>query len=151
MAIDPVGLQQRLVEQAHRVAEAAQDVAQTQKAPGVDAGSEGAAGGPAFERLLDVDPAQAGNTAAEAQPPEPPPEVEGAQSVGDRILANMASGAPAPGSAGPVGARPGIDIGDPMDSLHVQMRVAEIKAEIGLAASAVQKSSGAADTLLKAQ
>lgn len=150
MAIDPVGVQQRLVEQAQRVAEAAEEAAQPPEAPVIDGGNDGAAPGPAFEQLLDADPGSMGNTGPEAALPVPsPPETP--LSVGDRILANMAGPTSAPDVAGPVGARPGIDIGDPMDSLHVQMRVAEIKAEIGLAASAVQKSSSAADTLLKAQ
>ena len=72
--------------------------------------------------------------------------------MGDRILKGMS---PAPAgevsSAAPVGARPGIDIGDPMDSLHVQLRVAELKAEVGLAVNAVQKTSQGMDTLLKSQ
>ena len=84
-----------------------------------------------------------------------PMSVDGPTSIGDRILANMSGGpvsAPsAPAGIDPVRARPGIDVGDPMDGLEVQMRVAELKAETGLATAAVQKTTQAADTLLKSQ
>ena len=79
----------------------------------------------------------------------------GPTSIGDRILANMSGGpvaAPsAPPGIDPVQARPGIDVGDPMDDVDVQIRVAELKAETGLATAAVQKTTQAADTLLKSQ
>lgn len=84
-----------------------------------------------------------------------PTEVGGPTSIGDRILANMSGGPVAPPNApadiDPVQARPGIDVGDPMDGLEVQMRVAELKAETGLATAGVQKTTQAADTLLKSQ
>lgn len=80
-----------------------------------------------------------------------------ATTAGDRILANM-SGNPVrtPVEAGPqvidpVGAKPSIDIAPPMDSLELQMQVAEIKEATGLAVSATQKSSQGVDTLLKSQ
>ena len=76
----------------------------------------------------------------------------GATTPGDRILANMTRGPPhAPGGVDAVGARPPIDMGDPMRSLEVQMEVAQIKAATGLAAAAVQKTSQGVDTLLKSQ
>ncbi|MDE0658267.1 MAG: hypothetical protein OXI79_01325 [Gammaproteobacteria bacterium] len=125
-----------------------------------------------FERLIDTPGAQASPPGAPAAAGAPDPSgapdasampgaqetqparaVEPAEStVGDRILAAMGT---APGgdvgAATPVTPRPGIDIGDPMDSLHVQLRMAELKAEVGLAADVVQKSSQGIDTLLKSQ
>ena len=125
-----------------------------------------------FERLIDTPEAQAAAPgtppAAGAPDPSGAPDasaVPGAQetqparavgaadaTVGDRILAAMGTGpAGDVGAATPVTPRPGIDIGDPMDSLHVQLRMAELKAEVGLAADVVQKSSQGIDTLLKSQ
>ena len=80
-----------------------------------------------------------------------------AATAGDRILANMSRNpVRTPAQAGPqaidpVGAKPSIDIGPPMDSLELQMQVARVKAATGLAVSATQKSSQGVDTLLKSQ
>ena len=97
----------------------------------------------------------------QAQPGVPAGQVDNvplqATTVGDRILANM-SGNPVrtPAEAGPqvidpVGTKPSIDIGSPMDSLELQMQVARVKEVTGLAVSATQKSSQGVDTLLKSQ
>ena len=80
-----------------------------------------------------------------------------ATTAGDRILANMSRNpVRMPAEAGPqvidpVGAKPTIDIGPPMDSLELQMQVAQVKEATGLAVSATQKSSQGVDTLLKSQ
>ena len=80
-----------------------------------------------------------------------------ATTAGDRILANMSPNpvrTPAeagPQAVDPVGAKPSIDIGRPMDTLEIQMRVAQIKETTGLAVSVTQKSSQGVDTLLKSQ
>ena len=80
-----------------------------------------------------------------------------ASTVGDRILANLSQDpVRTPAEAGPqaidpVGAKPSIDIGRPMDTLEAQLRVAQIKETTGLAVSVTQKSSQGVDTLLKSQ
>ncbi|MCY3622453.1 MAG: hypothetical protein OXH68_12185 [Gammaproteobacteria bacterium] len=121
----------------------------TPAAQGAAAGTPPAAGAP--DAMGTPDASAAPVTTQETQPTAQ--AVEPAEAtVGDRILAAM--GTAPTGNAGavaPVTARPGIDIGDPMDSLHVQLRVAELKAEVGLAADVVQKSSQGMDTLLKSQ
>lgn len=139
-------LQRQVVDRAQsQVAE------QAQKSPATGAGQ----GADEFERLMEAQDHAAAEPGAPNAPPrqfEQPPRVEGTgtpTSVGDRILASM-SGGPKGGPEA-VPARPGIDVGDPMDGLDVQMRVAEIKAETGLATAAVQKTTQAADTLLKSQ
>ena len=119
-----------------------------------------------FEQLIESPegPAGAPESAAVANPgidrAQPAGSVADAGSppvVGDRILANVHPGAlPATGvtgadAAAPVGAKPGIDIGDPMDRLAVQIRVAELKTEVSLATATVQKASQGVDTLLKSQ
>ena len=97
----------------------------------------------------------------QVQPGTPPGQVGNvpsqATTAGDRILANMSRNpVRTPAEAGPrvidpVGANPSVDIGPPMDSLELQMQVAEIKEATGLAVSATQKSSQGVDTLLKSQ
>ena len=77
--------------------------------------------------------------------------------AGDRILANMSRNpVRTPAEAGPrvvdpVGAKPSVDIGRPMQALELQMQVTRIKEAAGLAATATQKSSQGVDTLLKSQ
>ena len=77
--------------------------------------------------------------------------------MGDRILANMGSGSVQPSGTAearavdPVRGGTEIAIGDPVQAIEAQMRVAELRAETGLAAAAVQKTSQGMDTLLKSQ
>ena len=109
-------------------------------------------------------PADAGAATApfdQAQPGTPAGPVgddpSRASTTGDRILANMsrnpvrAPAEAAPQSTDPVGAKPSIEIGRPMDTLELQMQVAQFKATTGLAVGATQKSSQGVDTLLKSQ
>ena len=118
------------------------------QAPGATAGTP-ADGGVAAAPVDRVQPNNPTGPAGGVSSPEP--------TAGDRILANMSRGpvgAPAqavPQAAEPVGAKPSIDIGSPMDSFELQMQVAQVKATTGLAASATQKSAQDVDTLLKSQ
>lgn len=159
--VDLTQLQRQIVDRAQsQVAE------QAGKTPATDPGQ----GADKFERLMEAQDHAAAEAPGGANVPprqfEQPlradatgaPTSSGAPtSVGDRILANMSGGpehtpaASAPAGVDAMRARPGIDVGDPMDSLDVQMRVAELKAETGLATAAVQKTTQAADTLLKSQ
>ena len=110
-------------------------------------------------------PADAGVATApfgQAQPSTPAGQVgdvpSRASTAGDRILANVSRNpvrAPADAApqftTDPVGAKPSIEIGRPMDTLELQTQVAQLKATTGLAVSATQKSSQGVDTLLKSQ
>ena len=157
MAIDLAQIQRQVIDRAQsRLTEEAQ------RSGDVDPG-QGAA---RFEQLMESPRAGAGGPevppAAKPEPGQarPADRVTGADTppvVGDRILANLhpgslqmpdLAGTEATGSAG---AKAGIDIGDPADRLALQIKVAEIKAEVGLATATVQKASQGVDTLLKSQ
>lgn len=152
MAIDPTQLQRQVLERLQsQLAEAP---------PELDA-PEPNQGAAQFERLMQ-EPAgdgpgtpDAGAAAAPPERPGPVAETGGTPSVGDRILANMGgrpvAGPSDAGAVDPVGSKPAIDVGDPMDGVQVQLEVAEVKAETGFAAAAVQKTSQGMDTLLKSQ
>ena len=157
--VDLTQLQRQIVDRAQsQVAEQARNTPATGPGQGADR----------FERLMEAQDQAAGGPGGTHVPPgqfEQTPRAEGTGApgtvgaptlVGDRILANMSGGSPpAPASAAggidSVRARPGIDVGDPMDGVEVQMRVADLKAETGLAVAGVQKTSQATDTLLKSQ
>lgn len=157
MAIDLSQIQRQVIDRAQsKLTEEAQR-------PGDLDPSRGAA---RFEQLMEAPEGRAnGPEGAEAAKPGPDQtgpasrvaDAGASSAVGDRILANLRLSslqAPNPAAteaAPPVGAKPGIDIGDPADQLAMQIKVAEIKAEAGLAAATVQKSSQGVDTLLKAQ
>lgn len=151
MAIDPTQLQRQVLERLQsQLAEAP---------PELDA-PEPNQGAAQFERLMQEptgDAATAPDPGAAAAAPEGPGRVgeTGTPSVGDRILANMGgrpvAGPSDAGAVDPVGSKPAIDVGDPMDAVQVQLDVAEVKAETGFAAAAVQKTSQGMDTLLKSQ
>ena len=157
MAIDLAQIQSQVIDRAQsRLTEEAQ------RSGAADPGR----GAARFEQLLESPPDGAGGPGvhAAAEPglgrAQPADRVTGAGNppvVGDRILANL-HGSPlqmpdlaGTRAAGPVGAKPGIDIGDPENRLALQIRVAEIKAEVGLAATTAQKASQGVDTLLKSQ
>lgn len=113
-------------------------------APGTP--TDGSVANAAFDQVQQGTPAgQVGNVPSQAT------------TAGDRILANMSQNpVRTPAEAGPqvidpVDAKPSIDIGSPMDSLELQMQVAQVKEATGLAVSATQKSSQGVDTLLKSQ
>ena len=155
MAIDLTQVQQRVVDDAQsRLAEETERVGDT--GPG-----RGAA---RFEQLMESpQPGAAPPTDAGAGGPGPvdaPPAGGGTGQtplVGDRILANLSSTpVQTPGVEGPhvtasIGDASPMDIGDPLDSIELQMQVARIKEATGLATTAVQKSSQGVDTLLKSQ
>ena len=157
MAIDFSQIQQQIVDRAQsRLTEEAQR-------PGEVDPSRGAA---RFEQLMESpdggadgpEVSEAANPSLDQTPPAGRVADPGAPAaVGDRILANLHLGSPrtldlaGTEATGPVGAKPGIDIGDSADRLAMQIKVAEIKAEAGLSAAAVQKASQGMDTLLKSQ
>lgn len=156
MAIDPLQVQRQVIDKAQsRLAEQAQPIADA--GPGQNAAR--------FEQLMDANqgPAgSAGNSGAgnpaldQAGPAGGIGDLPGPSVPGDRILANLSSHhlqmpATDTGSVAPAGDRNSIDIGDPTQSLELQIRVAEIKAAAGLATAAVQKSTQGMDTLLKSQ
>ena len=156
MAIDLAQIQRQVIDRAQsRLTEEAQ------RSGDVDPGR----GAARFEQLMEAP--QGGASVAEAPgtgnpglgQAEPAGRAihAGPRGVGDRILANL-HGNPlqmpdlaGTQATGPVGAKPGIDIGDPENRLALQIKVAEIKTEAGLATAAVQKASQGADTLLKSQ
>ena len=157
MAIDLAQIQRQVIERAQsRLTEDAN------RSGDVDPGR----GAARFEQLMESprggaggpdDPAAANAGPGHAQPAD---RVTGAGTppvVGDRILANL-HGSPlqmpdlaGTQATGRVGATPGIDIGDPENRLALQIKVAEIKTEVGLATTTVQKASQGVDTLLKSQ
>ena len=152
MAIDPTLIQRKALDIAQsELAEGAQRPPQAGAAPGAAK----------FEQLMEapqgeaVAPQPAGAAAPGIERPQPAgPAADSASPavVGDRILANLhppdLAGTP---SSGAVGATPGIDAGDPMQTLALQMKVNAIKTEVALEAAAVQKTTQGVDTLLKSQ
>ena len=157
MAIDPTHIQQRIIERAQsRLTEEAQQPEAIHPGEGAARfeqlmeSPQGSAGGPESAGVAKpgLDPVQPAGGVADAQGP---------LSVGDRILASLHAGAlrmpdlPGTEAAAPVGAKADIDIGDPMHQLAMQIKVAEIKTEVSLMTTAVQKSSQGVDTLLKSQ
>ena len=157
MAIDLAQVQQRVVDDARsRLAE------ETERIGGTGTG-QGAA---RFEQLMES-PQSGAAPPTNAPAGSPGPAGAGPAGsvgdtgqtplVGDRILGNM-SAAPVqtPAAEMPrVTATTGevfpADIGDPLDRIELQMKIAQIKEATGLAATAVQKSSQGVDTLLKSQ
>ena len=157
MAIDLAQIQRQVIERAQsRLTEEAQRSGDVDPGRGaarfeqIMESPRGGAGGPELPGAAQPGLGQAPHAA----------RVTGAgalEAVGDRILASLHRSPPhipdpaGTRATGPVGATPGIDIGDPENSLALQIRVAEIKTEVGLATAAVQKASQGVDTLLKSQ
>ena len=157
MAIDLTQLQQQVLDRAQsRLTEEAQPPEGLHPGEGaarfeqlMESGQD-ATGGPAGTGVArpGLDETQRAGSAAGAGSPSV---------VGDRILANLHAGSlqrpelVGTEATGPVGAKPGIDIGDPADRLAMQIKVAEIKTDVALATGTVQKASQGVDTLLKSQ
>lgn len=80
-----------------------------------------------------------------------------AATVGDRILANMASNpvqaqpSVAPGPTDAVRSEQAIDATEPVDLMALQAEVVEVKTTTAMAVGAVHKTTQGVDTLLKTQ
>ena len=117
-----------------------------------------------FADLMDAPAGATPEDAASPTAPEPvatrassPAHLDATATVGDRILANMASNpaqTPPSAPAGTADAVPGgkaVDATDPVDLMGVQAEVVELKTTTALAAGVVHKTTQGVDTLLKAQ
>ena len=147
-----------LTEIQRQVVDRLQSEAVEQAQQGASSPNEAAAA--RFADLMDAPAGATPEGAAGPSAPEPvamqassPAHVNATATVGDRILANMASN-PAqravPGTAD--AAVPGgkaVDATGPVDLLGVQAEVVELKTTTALAAGVVHKTTQGVDTLLK--